>query len=515
VRPRRRAPLPVGTESLEINIDVAEPAARYSPFSAAGQRPLRTCDAYDAEAQQAAGRRWVKDHLAEGMACHVSDAIIGANLGQLPQRDRVFVLADGERQVPLQLAERTVNGLHAEVMHIGDLAGLEQLEVHKLEWPALEFKVCSQADALLLNRYSPISYLLKWRAEHRARQEAPPAKRPSVLWWTRLDSEACLPLFTRTARFDIQPNRFGILGQFGPERKLQLASTNISSLIGWNGKLIPNATVELEVYVSNSSHPLHIFEYTKDNNQKGIQFTVRAPAEGWRTHHWHSIVVPITDSEYSFPMSTPWEKMDRLELYYANPAATQPRGDYIRIRNVYVRSSRSYSRSLGGARYQRCSELVSSMRSPPPPPSADAASQLARSGVAPSRTPGEEALAAALRSADAADDMEGSAISPVLPSRVGATQARRRILLGLGVPLLVILLAFSFAPRQSAQVASKLCASSAFTRRLFSSSPEQLTWLSIVGKRRPEGSADEESADQTTWSTGHGARDAHHRNVVG
>ena len=185
-----------------------------------------------------------------------------------------------------------------------------------LEWPAIELQVCSQADSLLLNRYSPISYLLKWRAEHPptptaaaqaplgAGQEAPlsPPRSPAILWWTRLDSDACLPLFTRTARFDIQPNRFGILGQFGPERKLQLSSTNITSLIGWNGKLMANASVELEVYVSNASHTLHIFEYTKDNNQKGIQFTVRAPAEGWRTHHWHSIVVPITDSEYSLSL---------------------------------------------------------------------------------------------------------------------------------------------------------------------------------------------------------------------
>ena len=77
------------------------------------------------------------------------------------------------------------------------------------------------------------------------RQAAKPRTKPKSLRWARLDSDMCLPLFTRTARFDIQPNRFGILGQFGPERKLQLATTNVSSLIGWDGKLIPNATVEM------------------------------------------------------------------------------------------------------------------------------------------------------------------------------------------------------------------------------------------------------------------------------
>ena len=39
--------------------------------------------------------------------------------------------------------------------------------------------------------------------------------------------------------------------------------------------------------------------------------------------------------------------MDRLELYYGAPHHTQPLGDYIRIRNVYVRSTRSYRRLAG------------------------------------------------------------------------------------------------------------------------------------------------------------------------
>ena len=439
-----------------------------------------------------------------------------------------------------------------------------------LEWPAIELQVCAQADALLLNRYSPISYLLKWRAQHRptppgaGQAVLSPHRSPAILWWTRLDSDACLPLFTRTARFDIQPNRFGILGQFGPERKLQLTSTNITSLIGKEGKLMANGSVELEVYVSNASHTLHIFEYTKDNNQKGIQFTVKAPHGGWRMHEWHMISVPIsptrdsssgpspgpgpgpgpgpdpgpspgpspdpmcnqvpiTDTEYSFPMSTPWERMDRLELYYANPAASQPRGDYIRIRNVFLRSSRSYSQRspTSPQGHQKCSELASV--SPASPPSGR---DRDRGGPGVETTAGvdhappmEDSLAAAGGGDDLDDGASIAESDAYFPAYAGVTQMRRRLLLGFGVPLLAILLAFSFAPHHAAQGAGAVYASCAYFRRCGGCSPEEAiggsrlgTWLSIV-RRKPTRSSEE--SEQTMWSAGHGARDAHHRNVVG
>ena len=57
--------------------------------------------------------------------------------------------------------------------------------------------------------------------------------------------QACVSLFTRTARFDIVPNRFGILGQFGPDRKLQLSSTNMSGIVGASGRVGPNAPAGL------------------------------------------------------------------------------------------------------------------------------------------------------------------------------------------------------------------------------------------------------------------------------
>ena len=68
----------------------------------------------------------------------------------------------------------------------------------------------------------------------------------------------------------------------------------------------PNASIELDVYVTNASHPLHIFEYTKENNLKGLNIAIPTPPGGWQEHTWHHFALPIEDNFYSFPMSTPW-----------------------------------------------------------------------------------------------------------------------------------------------------------------------------------------------------------------
>lgn len=68
---------------------------------------------------------------------------------------------------------------------------------------------------------------------------------------------------------------------------------------------------------------------------------------------------------YSYPGSTPWDDMDRLELYYSDPSSQQPRGDYVRLRNMFVRSTRSFYRAAGAdsslkngpLSRQRCSAL--------------------------------------------------------------------------------------------------------------------------------------------------------------
>ena len=71
--------------------------------------------------------------MSEGMACQLNDALVSTNLGQLPPRDTIFALSDGERTFPPLLAERAASLLRAEVMHVGDLVALERLEVGRLE----------------------------------------------------------------------------------------------------------------------------------------------------------------------------------------------------------------------------------------------------------------------------------------------------------------------------------------------------------------------------------------------
>lgn len=359
-------------QEIELTIDVAEPAAHSVPFHVTSaesllREPSTVCEGYDAEAQSPLGRRWVKELLEGGMACQLSEDELGASLGMLPRRHPVFVVADGGRALPEALAKHAAGLLNIDFHTLPQLAQRLAIKLDTYQSPAVEHHVCSRADTLLGNAYSPLSSLLSSRARsyQRGRSSAARSQQlPAELFWSRVDSDACMALFTRTARFDIQPNRFGILGQFGPDRKLQLATTNISTLIGWDGRLVPNGTIEMEIYVSNASHHLHIFEYTKENNQKGIQFTVPTPAGGWVAHHWHSFTIPVREAMYTFPMSTPWDAMNRLELYYAYPHAAQLRGDYVRIRNVYVRSSRSYQKAAGLTSEKSCKELSSEARLP-------------------------------------------------------------------------------------------------------------------------------------------------------
>ena len=360
-----------------LSVDVAEPAARSVPFGGHfGFRvPTSVCDGYDAEAQSPIGRMWVQQLYEQGVACSVDDDIIAANLPRLPSKDPVFVLADGQRLLPDAIAEGASVALKSDFIRLADLLALVGTQAKAAEWPTIEQAVCAGGDTILFNEYSPLSQMLWRRAVDAASKPRPNgngataagnaaaagtlaatsssaltrkgAGRPKPLRWARIDSDMCMPLFTRTARFDIQPNRFGILGQFGPDRKLQLATTNLSAMVGWDGRLLPNASIELEVYVSNESHVLHIFEYTKENNQKGVNFQIPSPLGGWREHTWHSFTIHLSEQHYSYPASTPWHVMDRLELYYGAPHHTQPLGDYIRIRNVYVRSTRSFRRLAG------------------------------------------------------------------------------------------------------------------------------------------------------------------------
>jgi len=317
-----------------------------------------------------AGVRPYLDPIRSACRCHVKDEVIAFNLPRLPREDPVFVFGDGGRSLSPALTRAVQTDLKSRVVSASGLAEELGLKLSHRDWPSLQLAVCSAASSLMLNRYSPVSALVRQRANAIFAAEGAEfgvgqvQAASRVLWWSREQRDLCIPLFQRTARFDIQPNSFGILGQFGPERKLQLQMTNVSSLIGWDGKVIPSASIELEVYISNTTHPLSIFEYTKENNAKGLTFTLKPPEGGWTTHTWHSLVLPITDRSYSFPRSTPWDAMDRLELYYGNPSPLQQHGDYVRIRNVYIRSTSTHSADgadgvFTGAELRRpCKELT-------------------------------------------------------------------------------------------------------------------------------------------------------------
>ena len=214
----------------------------------------------------------------------------------------------------------------------------------------------------MLSMYSPLSHALQRRSAElaKSRRAMSGQQQRKVLHRLRIRRHVLAHLL-RTARFDISLNRFGILGQFGPERKLQLQTTNLTSMVAWDGRLIRNASLEMEIFVSNESHALDTFEYTKWNNKGGIALKVPPPKGGWRARTWHSIDIPLEDSHYSYPQSTPWGQMDRLELYYTLPHREQKKGDFVRIRNVFVRSTRSFRFSTaplaGQKAHTHCREL--------------------------------------------------------------------------------------------------------------------------------------------------------------
>ena len=81
-----------------------------------------------------------------------------------------------------------------------------------------------------------------------------------------------------------------------------------------------------------------MIEFTQENNPKGLLLNVPEPLAGWQPHTWHHIVIPILERHYSFPKSTDWAAMDRMELYYSNQDYKSVGSDFIRIRRMFIRS---------------------------------------------------------------------------------------------------------------------------------------------------------------------------------
>ncbi len=351
-----------------VSRDVAEPAARPVGSSWPGDHqsgpPTGRCDMYGAEARHASGRSWVKELVSQGAACRLNDAVLRGNLLRLPPKDPILLVPDGATVIESSVSEEVTEKLGTSLRTVTDVGvGLE--DVPAARRMSMEVSACAMADTLLLNGFSPLSALIK-RTRNEMKVEAAggdvaaaaaavEAAESTDLLWASLDKDVCVPLIDFIARFDIQSNRYGVLGQFGPLRKLQLSTVDVSSIVGPDGRIMRNGSIEMDVFVSSEQHALAMFVYTKLNNVQGIIVPVPAPPGGWEANKWQHISMPITERMYSKPRSTPWDSMDRLELYYTNPYHTT-KGDFVRLRHVYIRSSAGGSQDVATT----CLEIMES-----------------------------------------------------------------------------------------------------------------------------------------------------------
>jgi hypothetical protein len=98
--------------------------------------------------------------------------------------------------------------------------------------------------------------------------------------------------------------------------------------------------VSLETYLEDPTYYLTSFEYTKDNNSKGLQITLPAPEGGWQPG-WNTVITNALNGNYLCDKNagctticdTPWDQMNRLQLYRSGPK-TGAAPVEIKIRNV-------------------------------------------------------------------------------------------------------------------------------------------------------------------------------------
>jgi hypothetical protein len=92
-----------------------------------------------------------------------------------------------------------------------------------------------------------------------------------------------------------------------------------------------NTIVVLDVYVSSLDYVLNAFEYTKENNTKGFGCSVPSPKGGWKVGWNH---VRFAPSGYTDAANTPWDSMDRLELYRTGSDTGVDTNQYLMIKNI-------------------------------------------------------------------------------------------------------------------------------------------------------------------------------------
>ncbi|WP_158058266.1 LamG domain-containing protein [Halorussus halophilus] len=90
-----------------------------------------------------------------------------------------------------------------------------------------------------------------------------------------------------------------------------------------------------EAEVTDTTYVPKTFEFTKDNNDRGFKVAWSAGVvspDGWQTG-WNEFYVPVDSDEYVSASSTPWDDMDRLQLYRTGPT-TGDTNQTIRLRDL-------------------------------------------------------------------------------------------------------------------------------------------------------------------------------------
>lgn len=110
-------------------------------------------------------------------------------------------------------------------------------------------------------------------------------------------------------------------------------TTDVSSLIDLStNKFYSDVELAMEVELSNEQYYPRRFEYTIENNQRGIFGNLPPPMGGWKTGvNYISFMIP--DDWYHTPADTPWASMTRLELYANEPHLDVP-NETITFRNI-------------------------------------------------------------------------------------------------------------------------------------------------------------------------------------
>lgn len=125
---------------------------------------------------------------------------------------------------------------------------------------------------------------------------------------------------------NVADNTYGSTGTWA------VAETDISRFVEANNEL---GTVYFtgEVYLSSVIYPPRSFEFTKDNNTKGINQTVIAPNGGWKVG-WNTIFFKA--NSYVDALNTPWADMSRLEIYRDGPTAGSDTTQYFTLKNIQL-----------------------------------------------------------------------------------------------------------------------------------------------------------------------------------